>query len=327
MPLAPFLVLSVALAHGRASGDACRTFGRSFRSRQYARCAVRLLLSAHRTRAPALDGGTMTFRSYALTRSTDDVRRAFCVLATGILLMSAARAHAAADPELVCQGARYAAKAKYNACQQLVTSHLFTTGPAGKNLEKFEQALAKCDAKYSKAWTDLQKKANGTGSLCDAPRYLDTGNGTVTDRLTGLQWEQKTEGTGVHGKDRLYTWSATVVSLEPADGTLFTTFLATLNSGACFAGHCDWRLPTIYELQTVLREPYQCGPPPCIDATVFGPTPTPDLINGEFPSHYWASNTNAADPNSHWLLFFDVGAALFTPNFGDGYARAVRGGL
>jgi hypothetical protein len=105
--------------------------------------------------------GTYTFTRHALS-----------FLVTCALLASTAPADAAADPERVCQGGRYAAKAKYDACEQLGTSHLFTTGPFGKNLEKFNQALAKCDAKYRKAWEGLQKKASGTGSLCDAPRYL-----------------------------------------------------------------------------------------------------------------------------------------------------------
>src|SRR2546429_7397381 len=64
-------------------------------------------------------------------------------------------------------------------------------------------------------------------------RFVDNGDGTVTDNQTGLQWEQKTTtvGSGVnladpHDVDNSYTWSS---SGTAADGTAFTDFLATLN--------------------------------------------------------------------------------------------------
>jgi hypothetical protein len=112
----------------------------------------------------------------------------------------------------------------------------------------------------------------------------------VTDRLTGLQWEQKTDDASVHDKDNFHSWS----TIPPAaDGTAFTSFLTTLNGG-CFAGQCDWRLPTLLELQTILLEPYPCTTSPCIDQAVFGPT----AVNG-----YWSATTNASGSPSAWLVW------------------------
>src|SRR5262245_36534894 len=54
------------------------------------------------------------------------------------------------------------------------------------------------------------------------PRFVDNGNGTVTDRQTGLMWEKKTDGN----VNATYTWSSTGTA---PDGTLFTSFLATMN--------------------------------------------------------------------------------------------------
>ena len=63
----------------------------------------------------------------------------------------------------------------------------------------------------------------------------------------------------------LYQWT---LSGTAADGSLFETFLATLNGGdyyspsvgqdvsagvgTCLANHCDWRIPTVAELQTIV---------------------------------------------------------------------------
>ena len=72
------------------------------------------------------------------------------------------------------------------------------------------------------------------------PRFADNGDGTISDAQTGLMWEKKDDAVGIHDKDNSYSWSST----GTADGTAFTIFLPTLNTPPCFAGHCDWRLPT-----------------------------------------------------------------------------------
>jgi cysteine-rich repeat protein len=71
-------------------------------------------------------------------------------------------------------------------------------------------------------------------------RFADNGDGTITDTKTGLMWEKKDDAGDIHDKDNSYTWSSTGTA---ADGTAFTTFLATLNQ-TNFAGHHDWRLPS-----------------------------------------------------------------------------------
>lgn len=68
-------------------------------------------------------------------------------------------------------------------------------------------------------------------------RFIDHGDGTVTDTRTGLMWEQKTDDSAIHDKDNLYTWS-TGAPYNP-DGTAFFTFVATLNGPTPFAGYGD----------------------------------------------------------------------------------------
>jgi hypothetical protein len=170
------------------------------------------------------------------------------------------------------------------------------------------------------------------GSLACQPRYVNNGDGTLTDNKTGLMWELATGTVGappttdVKDVNKTYTWSS---SGTTADGTLYTVFLATLNSdvldsyvngnvssgiSTCFANHCDWRIPLLAELQSILLAPYPCGTSPCIDPA-FGPTQA---------GLYRSSSSVISDARNGWLVGFDdasVGTSFKT--FG-GFARAVR---
>jgi hypothetical protein len=104
---------------------------------------------------------------------------------------------------------------------------------------------------------------------------------------------------------------------------VFTDFLASLNSDVsangteitgCFANHCDWRIPDIDELQTIVDR--RTGNP-TIDA-IFGPTQS---------STYWSATTQAEDPHFAWGVTFRNGGELDPFNkAGHFFVRAVRGG-
>ena len=83
---------------------------------------------------------------------------------------------------------------------------------------------------------------------------------------------------------------------------------------------CDWRLPTLMELQTILNDEYPCGSSPCT-YNAFGPTST---------ANSYATATVVTDPllaGTIWFVAFDSGASSLTNNYDPFAVRAVRGGL
>ncbi|MFI5395607.1 MAG: DUF1566 domain-containing protein [Candidatus Binatia bacterium] len=151
-----------------------------------------------------------------------------------------------------------------------------------------------------------------TGCPTPGPRFVDNGDGTITDASTRLVWEKKSADGSIHDQDRTYTWSSTGTA---ADGTAFTTFLATLNQSN-FAGHNDWRMPSVTELRSL------------VDYARFAPAIDPLFNTACAPgctvltcscttilNNYWSSTTAAdtsipgfvwtVDPNYGILNLFD----------------------
>jgi len=216
--------------------------------------------------------------------------------------------------------------------------------------------LARCDVDGSGAITVtdgvnvLSAAAGLSVNLSCTPEehFVDNGDGTVTDQQTGLQWEKKT-GTVTdvirdcslsscpdpHAVANRYQWCLDTnpdfgcdTADSPPDGGAFTDFLATLNTPPCFAGHCDWRLPSedvqnppftgASELETILdlSAPGCGGGSPCIDP-IFGPT---------VADSYWSTTTFATFPGLAWLVDFADGNVPANSKELFNYVRAVRAG-
>ena len=128
-------------------------------------------------------------------------------------------------------------------------------------------------------------------------RFTDNGDGTVPDTCTGLMWQKDTgnDGNGLN-------WCDALAYCENLD----------------LAGHDDWRLPNVRELQSI------------VDYGRFGPAIDP--VFGALSSGYWSSTTyEGGGTDGGWSVNFsdgddyngvDVGTARAGPLL----VRAVRSG-
>ena len=126
-------------------------------------------------------------------------------------------------------------------------------------------------------------------------QFIDNGNGTVTHLLTGLVWKRCAEGQ---------VWSGSTCT---GDDNWTYSFSEASALGTTFAGKSDWRLPSVWELSTI------------VDYT----TPSPAINSAIFPNHpstvYWTDTMNRVS-----MGWGDVG---LSDNFGSARVRMVRGRL
>jgi hypothetical protein len=130
------------------------------------------------------------------------------------------------------------------------------------------------------------------------PAYQDNGDGTVTDLITGLMWQQ-----------------------DPGDKMTYSEAVAGADSFS-LAGHDDWRLPTIKELYSLMRF---SG----IDPSGYEETDTSGLIpfidTDYFVFHYGDTAAGQRIIDSQWATSSGYGSTVmngaecfFGVNFADG---------
>lgn len=130
-------------------------------------------------------------------------------------------------------------------------------------------------------------------------RFDDSGDGTVHDACTGLTWLKGTlDADGVEGTTQgdLLEWCDALSRCE----------------ALVFAGHADWRLPSVRELESIVdydrREPA-----------------IPPLFEAE-PSFYVSSTSYTGFAGLAWGVDFESGRTTAEGRTSGAYVRAVRGG-
>ena len=138
-----------------------------------------------------------------------------------------------------------------------------------------------------------------------APRFIMNGNGTVTDKRTGLMWKQCSEGlegAGCNGFAIRYFGD-------------FTAGLVDTVNKTGFAGYKDWRLPTLDELLSI-TEPVSGSQEPSINIAVF-----PNTLNAE----YWSNTALHSIGDAMWIVDFSYGYRNLGNSHNDeNYVRLVR---
>lgn len=119
---------------------------------------------------------------------------------------------------------------------------------------------------------------------------------TTTDNNTGLMWAKDGNGAGCNNGNQS-VWANAV----------------SWANGLDFAGHSDWRLPNVRELQSI-ADYGTAGP--AIDATYF-----PNTQSG----YYWSSTTYHTDILAAWGVEFNAGRVNGFGKTAYYYVRAVRG--
>jgi hypothetical protein len=133
--------------------------------------------------------------------------------------------------------------------------------------------------------------------------FTDNGDGTVTHKLTGLSWMRCSMGQ---------TWTGSSCSGAASTHTWDAAKALTSN----FAGKSDWRLPSPWELTTIVD--YDIASP--------GPTINPTIFPGTPSSYFWSGSPNANSSYGAWVVSFSYGYPYYGNRYGNYSVRLVRGG-
>lgn len=149
--------------------------------------------------------------------------------------------------------------------------------------------------------------ALGAGSVraVDVPTdaFVNNGDGTVTDQRTGLTWMRcalgQTWSGDCRGDYKSYTFKGAQTAASSTD----------------FAGHTDWRVPNVAELNTLVERWGTTNP--ATNRILFPRTPA---------EYFWSSSPYVGSSDYAWVVGFNYGSVSFSTRSYSYAVRLVRGG-
>lgn len=109
---------------------------------------------------------------------------------------------------------------------------------------------------------------------CERQRFTDLGDGTVRDNRTGLEWVKAPHSLDGNGNRETQKWVDAV------------SFCKNLN----YAGHEDWRLPSVDELESLVDR-----------SQFYTALPAGHPFTG-VPACCWSGTSYAYDTDSAWYV-------------------------
>ncbi len=184
-----------------------------------------------------------------------------------------------------------------------------------------------CQVQYSNNTSSNPTSTPAKAVVIDG-RYHDNGNGTITDRKTNLTWMRCSLGQQWTGS----TCAGVAMDINWNDA------LKTAMSFS-YAGHSDWRVPTVDELDTLVQCP--AGRKPSARPNGEYVTDTNGFCNGSeynnpkiniiaFPNTpsrvFWSSSPYANNSDYAWYVYFNYGCVNHYLKNDHGHVRLVRAG-
>ena len=149
---------------------------------------------------------------------------------------------------------------------------------------------------------------------------MDNGDETATSKLTGLTWLRDANCMATHypefdndgdiGGDGMVTWQHAL------------DFIAGINNETyplCGAGHTDWRLPSVKELQSLI-DFSRSDPALGFVVVFFG------IVHNVQNSYYWSSTTSLNYASHAWIMNMVHGYIIIDDKPSEHYVWPVRGG-
>lgn len=137
------------------------------------------------------------------------------------------------------------------------------------------------------------------GQKAVVSRFIDNGDGTVSDPETGLMWVKNPHTDLPKAFKDGMPWKDAIEACKNLD----------------FASHKDWRLPTIQELFSIIDYTKAAGEDPAIDTAVF-----PDTKR----NWYWSITPTSWSSAFAWYVHFSSGDVSNHVKDYRGYVRPVR---